>query len=89
MTLEEYIKLLQYIQKNNSWNEMYEVIETRNRRAIKYVDASMDTRDGSIWRIEFRSIVGHDDISFRVDTPEDLKAIYRFLDEPCMKKEKE
>ena len=89
MTLKDYAELLLYIQKNNSWQDMYEVIETRNRRAIKCVDATMDTRDGSIWRIGFRSIVGHDDISFRVDTPEDLKAIYRFLDEPCMKKEKE
>ena len=87
MTLEEYSKLLLYIQKNNSWNEMYEVIETRNRRAIKYVDASMDTRDGSIWRIEFRSVVGHDDIAFRIDKPEDLKEIYKFLDAPCIKKE--
>ena len=83
MSPEKFAELLRFIRENNSWGaDMYEICQTRNRRAIKYVDASFDSRDGSVWRIVFREIVGHEDIIFLVDTSEDIDKIYQFLNEP-------
>lgn len=86
MSPTQFVELLQFIKKNNSWGaDMYDICQVRNRRAIKYVDASFDSRDGSIWRIAFRQIIGHKEISFRVDTQEDVDKIYQFLNEPWVK----
>ena len=83
MSPTKYAELLQFIKENNSWGaDMYDICQVRNRRAIKYVDASFDSRDGSIWRITFRQIVGHKDIVFLMDTPEDVDKVYQFLNEP-------
>lgn len=83
MSPQQFVGLLDHIKKNNSWGgNMYDICRVRNRRAVKYVDASFDSRDGSIWRIELRSIVGHEDIAFRVDTADGLAAVYEFLNEP-------
>lgn len=82
MTPFEYARLLQYIFQNNGWANAYDIYE-RNRYAIKYVDACFDSRDGKVWLIKFRSIVGHnDEVSFRIESEEDIAKIYRFLDEP-------
>lgn len=85
MTPFEYARLLQYISKNNGWNNAYDVRE-RNRYAIKYVDACFDSRDGNVWHIKFRQILGHnEDVSFRIESEEDIAKIYTFLDEPVRK----
>ena len=49
MTPKQFAELLEYIKENNSWGEkMYEIIIERKRRAIKYVDAVFDSRDGTV-----------------------------------------
>lgn len=83
MTVQKYCELLEYIKENNSWGaNMYEINFERNRKAIKYVDASFDSRDGAIWRINFRSVTGEEDKAFRVDTPNGLAEMYEWLEEP-------
>ena len=47
--------LMTYIQNNNSWEHMYDAFE-KNRLFPKYYNLDVDTRDGSIWRIEFRDL---------------------------------
>ena len=77
MTPEQYCELLQYIMKNNSWANMLDVTE-RNRMFYKYVTCSFDTRDGTIWRIAFFD--GNGVVAFRVETLEEIRAVYDFLD---------
>lgn len=82
MTPFELARLLEYVAKNNGWYDPQEVHD-RNRMAIKYVDASFDSRDGKVWHIKFRSIVGHpDDVNFRVESEEDIAKVYAFLERP-------
>jgi hypothetical protein len=85
MTPKQLAELLEYIKTNNCWGiDMYEINYERNRRAIKYVDASFDSRDGLVWRLEFRSVTGVGEMTFRVENENDLKKVYEWLDEPFM-----
>ena len=86
MTPNDFVKLLEYIKKNNSWGqEMYDVIEVRHRKAVKYVDACFDSRDGTVFSITMRDVIchgsGEKDVSFRLDAPELVKKVYEWLDE--------
>ena len=82
MTPQEFAKLLEYIKANNSWGEnMYEICCQRNRRAIKYVDATFDSRDGTVWYLTFRSQTHGEDKKFRIEKQEDIKSVYDWLDE--------
>lgn len=82
MTPQEFASLLGYIRENNSWGaKMYEVNVERKRRAIKYVDASYDSRDGHIWQITFRQCVPGGEKNFRVDSSSSVADIYAWLDE--------
>ena len=84
MTPQEYADLLEYIKANNGWNlGMYEVCCIRKRRAIKYVKAIFDSRDGTIWKVEFHSQTHGKDKIFKIEDnkEEDIKAIYKWLDE--------
>lgn len=88
MTPQEYAKLLLYIYVNNSWGpKMYELHHERHRRTIKYVTAVFDSRDGSVYSIKFSQMVPtygrSSDISFRIETKEDIRKIYDFLNEEC------
>lgn len=86
MSPKEFQKLLEYIKNNNSWGiNMYATIHERNRKTVKYVDSSFDTRDGTIWRVTFRSVTGEKDKSFRIESPEDIEKIYSWLNEPLHK----
>lgn len=81
MTPQEFAKLLNYIRENNSWGaKMYEVNIERKRRAVKYVDANFDSRDGRVWQITFRSCVPDGTVSFIIESEQDVKAIYAWLD---------
>lgn len=83
MTPKQLRELLEYIKANNSWGvNMYDINMTRNRRAIKYVDACFDSRDGSVWSITFRSVTGCEDKTFRVENQNALNDVYKWLDEP-------
>lgn len=76
-------ELLDFVKKNNAWGTgMYEVNRVRNRRAVKYVDATFDSRTGCVYKIDLRGITGHEEISFRVDTGAGLKDVIDFLNEP-------
>ena len=84
MTPKQFAELLDYIRENNSWGEkMYEVCSIRKRRAIKYVDSVFDSRDGTVWYIKFRSVLGDttEDIIFRIENEDDIKKVYSYLNE--------
>lgn len=84
MTPKEYTNLLEYITQNNCWGiNMYGITVERKRKAIKYVEASFDSRDGTIWLITFRQIINskEQEISFRIEFKEDVDRIYSWLDE--------
>ena len=86
MNIEQFNELLTYIKENNSWGDnIYEVNVEKNRKAIKYVDSSFDSRDGMIWFIKFRGITGETDKEFRIEKQEQILDIYRWLDEPLNK----
>ena len=86
MTIKKYCELLEYIKENNSWGaNMYEINCERNRKAIKYVDASFDSRTGDIWCVNFRSVTGEEDKAFRVDDQYGLADMYAWLEEPLHK----
>lgn len=59
MTPKEYVELLDYINDKHSWKNMWENTAENNRKIVKYVECSCDTRDGEIWitTIRFRDIV--------------------------------
>ncbi len=85
MTPRQFAELLEYIKKNNCWGPgMYEVVHERNRKAVKYVDACFDSRDGLVWSITFREGANQDK-SFRIESENDLKKVYAWLDEPFKK----
>lgn len=80
MTPEQFAKLLNYIQENNSWAKLSEVV-SRNRIAIKYVDSCFDSRTGLIWRIRLRTGSSKEGKIFYIkDT--NIEEIYKFLNEP-------
>lgn len=83
MTPFELARLLEYITKNNSWLNAQDVA-CRNRKAIKYTDASFDSRDNTVWHIKFRGVVGGgaNEVSFRIESKEDIDKIYTYLDAP-------
>lgn len=82
MTPKQFAELLDYIKENNSWGEkMYEINIERKRRAIKYVDAVFDSRDGTVWHLKFRSPTHGKDRDFRIENENDIKKVYEYLDE--------
>lgn len=93
LTNEDVKCLLEYIDKNNSWKHALECYE-RRRKHIKYVRLYHDTRDGSVYAVEFDDIVGDNrkgeesmkPVQFRLDhkTENNVKfmnRIYDWLDE--------
>ena len=56
-----------------------DICANRNRRIIKYIDAVFDSRIGDIWHLTFHQ--GGYKKEFSVDKPEDVKAVYEYLDE--------
>jgi hypothetical protein len=85
LTPQELKDLLEYIQKNNSWDNMYEIISAHpKRKIIKYVRFSVDTRQGDIWCITFDNLIGakENESTFRTEKDYNLKdKIYEWLNE--------
>ena len=80
MTPKELQQLLEYINENNSWGDkMYDTICIRHRIAVKYVRTCMDTRDGKVWSVELDCGGGTRKL-FRVESSQDIDAIYEWLD---------
>lgn len=82
MTPFEFASLLEYIKINNSWGEnMYKNQVIRHRRCFKYIKSEFDTRDGHIWRVEFREYGGSVAHAFNIENKCDINKIYEFLNE--------
>lgn len=80
MTPKQFSELLDYIKENNCWGDkMYEVCCEKNRRAIKYVDAVFDSRDGTIFYLKFRDSTHGEDCVFRIENENDIKKVYEYL----------
>ena len=79
MTPEQLLNLLNYIMENNSWNKLGEVV-LRNRNAIKYIDFTLDSRDGRVFSVRFRQ--GGCDKQFTINCKSDIEHIYEWLDRP-------
>lgn len=79
MTIEQLLKLLNYIMENNSWNKLGEVVGN-NRNAIKYIDFTLDSRDGRVFSIRFRQ--GGCEKQFTINCKSDIEHIYEWLDRP-------
>ena len=59
MSPKEYAELLDYINDKHSWANLYTNTVDNNRKVVKYVESSCDTRDGKIWvvKVSFSDIV--------------------------------
>lgn len=81
MTATEYARLLEYVYHFNGWNSMVETLPiTGDRRRFKYVNASFDTRDGHIWKIELYLGGNTPHETFIIKDKSDIDAIYAYLD---------
>lgn len=80
LNIPKFQALLQHIQKNNGWENAYHVNHELHRVAYKYLDAKMDTRDGSIYEITLReSAPSGYDRTFQIETQDDLDRLYGYL----------
>ena len=88
---DEVKELIEYIQKNNSWENLTDCIK-RKRKIPKYYKLFYDTRFGDAWAIEFYQVTGldHKEVVFiRTEQGKNLKEeIYKWLDEPVEKENK-
>lgn len=85
MSPKEFAKLLEYITENNCWGEKaYEITIERKRKAVKYVNAIFDSRDGKVYRIVCTQVLNNDSDTkeFTIESPEDIDRIYAWLDDP-------
>lgn len=90
MNPKQLYNLLEYIMQNNSWQNLYENACEKKRKCFKYLDLSFDTRDGHIWQIRFREDGAFNlaaEKTFKIESEDDVKAIYEFLDEVRLIKE--
>ena len=72
MNTEEYLKLIEYVRKNHRF--------AKNGRHIKYIDTTVDIRDGEIFSVNFR-MFGNAEKHFRIYSKECIDDIYKWLDE--------
>lgn len=81
LTPREVAELMEYVQLNNSWTNLFSLCET-NRPCPKYIDFCVDTRSGDMWSITFRQVANNKEteIGFRTYTGYSFKeAIYHWL----------
>jgi hypothetical protein len=84
LTYDELKELLQYIEDNHSWKNMYELYYENGKtpKIIKYVNFGFDTRDCDIWFVKFSNIMEgkESEKEFRTERGYDLKTeIYEWL----------
>lgn len=81
MNSQDLKDLIDYVMENNSWEECSYLFH--KRKQPKYLDFelkfTLDTRDGIIFHIKFRH--SGEDKSFWVENKDDLKEVYKWLDE--------
>ena len=88
LTIEEFAELAKYIQEHNSWNNLYDNVNS-GCPVPKYYNVNMriDTRDGQIWKIEFDTLINckEEKVTF-TDAKADMKGrIYKWLQTPANK----
>lgn len=78
---DEVMDLMKYIQKNNSWQNMYDNYR-KGKEIPKYYTMRVDTRTGTVWSITFDHLIyDRCEKSFRTEQNYNFKkAIYEFLD---------
>ena len=59
-----------------------EVTCERNRVAYKYIDATWDSRDNTVFSITLRPGGGAEGKTFRVDSAAGIEKLYKYLDKP-------
>lgn len=85
LTYAELTELLQYIEQNHSWKNMYENYcnnKDNPPKSIKYVNFSIDTRTCDIWSVTFSGISDciENEVTFRTEMGYNLKdKIYSWL----------
>jgi hypothetical protein len=80
MTPEQFAEFLNYVKENNSWGENMGETIRRHRTPYKYINAVWDSRDNTVFSITLREGGDTEGRSFRVDTPQEIKALYDFID---------
>lgn len=83
--LDEIVALLRYAYKNNGWAYMYDNYKL-GRKIFKYITIKFDTRDCSVWLIDFHDDTGKNNKRFSIESKDDIQEIYKWLD--ATKKEK-
>lgn len=88
LTIEEFAELAKYIQEHNSWDNLYDNMNS-GCPVPKYYNVNMriDTRDGQIWKIEFDTLINckEEKVVF-TDAEADMKGrIYKWLQTPANK----
>jgi len=79
MNLEQFVKLLKRIERKYGWkNHMTRYAEDKPVRLFKYATFSLDTRDMTIWQINF--LLGGEKTSFSLEVKEDIKKMYEWLE---------
>lgn len=78
MTVQEYVKFLNFISENNSLNTSF---SRTYRKPIKYIESSFDTRDGKVWSINIRLYGDKTGTTFVLQTESDIKSMYDWVNE--------
>lgn len=84
LSFDEMKELLEYIKKNHSWENMYEICNNYpDRKIVKYVSFNVDTRTNDVWQVSFYNLINceeYKEINFRTELDYDLKdKIYNWL----------
>jgi len=79
MNIENFIKLLRRIERKYGWkNHMNRYADDKPVRLFKYATFSLDTRDMTVWQINFH--LGGEETSFNIETKKDIMKMYKWLD---------
>lgn len=81
----EVVELIAYIQQNNSWENMTNVLNAK-KPLIKYYQMFFDTRSGEMWKIKFQ--IWNGEVEFR-DSPTFKTDIYNYLNKEVVNYESE
>lgn len=77
MTPKQFAKFLEYVKANNSWGEKMGTCLTRNRVPYKYIEATWDSRDNTVFSIKLRAGGSAEGRVFRVNTPSEIETLYK------------
>lgn len=88
MTPEQFAEFLNFVNENNAWGpNMYDTCR-RNRIPYKYIEATWDSRDNTVFAIKLRRTRSDEGKVIRVDTPDGIENIYNYLEMPLREEPK-